>query len=63
MEAIVNAREYRAMADRCQELLRIAVRDEVREQLRQWAEDFEAEAEATEKAADRSGINDHGRER
>ena len=40
----MNAREFRAMADRCRELHRIAVRDEVREQLRRWAEDFEAEA-------------------
>jgi hypothetical protein len=48
----MNAREFRAMADRCRELHRIAVRDEVREQLRQWAEDFEAEAEAIEEVAD-----------
>ena len=50
----MNAREFRAMADRCRELHRIAVRDEVREQLRRWTEDFEAEAEAVEKAADYS---------
>ncbi len=30
----MNAREFRAMADRCRELHRIAVSDEVREQLR-----------------------------
>ena len=42
------------MADRCRELHRIAVRDEVREQLRQWAIDFEAEAETVQKAVDYS---------
>ena len=50
----MNAREYRALADRCRELHRIAERDEVREQLRQWAIDFEEEAEAVEKARDYS---------
>ena len=44
----MDEQEFRAMADRCRELLRIAVRDEVREQLRQWAEDFDAEADALE---------------
>ena len=48
----MNAREFRAMADRCRELHRIAVRDEVREQLRRWTEDFVAEA--IEKVADYS---------
>ncbi len=52
----MNAREFRAMADRCRELHRIAVRDEVREQLTRWTEDFEAEAEAVEKAADYSAF-------
>jgi hypothetical protein len=52
--ATVDAQDFRAMARRCNELLRIAVRDDVREQLQQWADDFEAEAEALEKAADRS---------
>ena len=47
----VNAREFRAMADRCRELHRIAIRDEVREQLRQWAIDLDAEADALEKTA------------
>jgi hypothetical protein len=42
------------MADRCRELERIAVRDEVRQQLRQWAEEFEAEAKAIENAKDYS---------
>jgi hypothetical protein len=50
----VNAHEFRAKGERCRELQRIAVRDELREQLRQWAEDFDAEAEAIEKAADHS---------
>jgi hypothetical protein len=44
----MDAPEFRAMADKCRELLRIAVRDEVREQLRQWAEDFDAEADDLE---------------
>jgi hypothetical protein len=52
----MNAREFRALADRCRDLQRIAVRDEVRQQLRQWAEDFEAEADAVEKARDYSGV-------
>ena len=43
--------KVRAMADRCRQLLRVAVRDDVREQLRGWAEDFEAEADALEKTA------------
>ena len=42
----MNAREFRAIAERCRELQRVAVRDDIREQLRQWAEDFEAEADA-----------------
>ena len=42
--------DFRAKADRCRELMRIAGRDEVREQLRQWAEDFDAEADALEDA-------------
>ena len=44
----MDEQEFRAMADRCRELMRIAVRDEVREQLRQWAEDFDAEADDLE---------------
>jgi hypothetical protein len=50
----MNAREFRAMAERCHELHRVSVKDDVREQLRQWAEDFEAEAEIVEKARDYS---------
>jgi len=52
----MNAREFRALADRCRELERIAVRDEVRQQLRQWVEDFEAEAKAVENARDYSAV-------
>ena len=52
----VNAREFRHMAERCRELQRIAVRDEMREQLRQWSVDFEAEAKAVENARDYSAI-------
>jgi hypothetical protein len=44
------------MADRCRELQRVAVRDEIREQLRQWASDFDAEAEAVEKLRDYSAV-------
>ena len=36
------------MAQRCRDLLRIAVRPEVKEQLCEWVEDFEAEAKALE---------------
>ena len=46
----MDAKQFRALADRCRELGRIAVRDDIREQLRQWAVDFEAEVEAAEKA-------------
>jgi len=52
----MNAREFWAMADRCRELQRVAVRDDIREQLRQWAEDFEAEAETIENLRDYSGL-------
>jgi hypothetical protein len=50
----MNARQFRAMADRCRELQRVAARDDIREQLRDWALDFEAEAEACEKQTDYS---------
>lgn len=50
----MNARQFRVMAERCRELQRIAVRDEVRQQLRQWVEDFEAEARAIENTRDYS---------
>lgn len=45
----MDARNLRARAQRCWELLRFAVKPEVKEQLREWAEDFEAEAAAKEK--------------
>jgi hypothetical protein len=46
--------KMRAIAARCRELSRVAVRDDIREQLRQWAEEFETHAEAMEKTADYS---------
>ena len=45
----MDARGFRALADRCKELARGAARDDIRQQLRQWAEDFEGEAEAAER--------------
>ena len=42
----MDAKTLRARADRCRELLRVAVRDDVREQLREWANDFDNEADA-----------------
>jgi len=53
-EATVNAREFRAMADRCRDLQRLATDDGMREQLRQWAADLDAEAKAVEQARDYS---------
>jgi hypothetical protein len=47
--------DMRARAQRCRELLRIAVRPEVKEQLREWAEDFEEEAAALEGRIPRRG--------
>jgi hypothetical protein len=44
----MDAHGFRALADRCKTLARIAVRDDIREQLRQWVHDFEAEAEAAD---------------
>ena len=52
----MNAEDFRAKAQRCRELMRIAVRQEVRDQLREWADDFEDEAEAVEKMADHSRL-------
>ena len=54
----MNAREFRALAGRCRELQRVAVRDDVREQLRQWATDFDAEADAVEMAASHRAVMD-----
>jgi hypothetical protein len=42
----LRERHSRALAQRCRDLLRIAVRSEVKEQLRQWVDDFEDEAAA-----------------
>jgi len=52
--------EYRAMADRCRELLRVATRDDIRQQLRQWTEDFDAEADTLENEADYSSGSREG---
>ena len=46
--AMLGPDDMRAKAQRCRDLLRIAIRPEVREQLREWAEEFEEEAEALE---------------
>ena len=46
----MDAQYFRGLADRCRELSRVAVRDDIRQQLRQWVDDFEAEAEAIETA-------------
>jgi len=40
--------DMRSKAQRCRDLLRIAIRPDIKEQLRQWAEEFEKEAEALE---------------
>ena len=45
----MDTHQLRARAQRCWELLRLAVKPEVKEQLREWAEDFEAEAAAKER--------------
>jgi hypothetical protein len=47
----------RARAQRCRELLRIAVRPEVKEQLREWAEEFEEDAAALEGSTRRGGAD------
>jgi len=46
-----TAQDFRDKAQRCRELLRVAIRDDVREQLREWAQDFDAEAERIERPA------------
>ena len=53
-ETGMDEHDFRAMAERCRELQRIALRDDVRQQLRQWAEDFDAEADALEQVG--SGV-------
>ncbi len=45
----MDARTFRARAERCRELARVAVRDDIREQLRQWADEFDQEAGALER--------------
>jgi hypothetical protein len=45
----VDAQDMRVRAQRCRDLLRIAVRQEVRDQLREWAEEFDEAAEAMER--------------
>ena len=45
----MDAQAFRALAQRCRDLIQIATRSEVREQLREWVDDFEAEAEAAER--------------
>ena len=45
----MNSKGFRALAERCRELARVAVRDDLQEQLRHWVHDFEAEAEAAER--------------
>lgn len=51
----MDPNKMRAIAVRCRELSRVAVRDDIREQLRQWAEEFDAQADAIERTADYSG--------
>jgi hypothetical protein len=43
-----HPQDLQVKAQRCRDLLRTAVRQDVREQLREWAKDFDAEAEQTE---------------
>jgi hypothetical protein len=51
----LDAQKIRDLAERCRELHRVAIHQEVNEQLRQWAIDFEAEAEAMKKVVDYGG--------
>ena len=48
--AVPDPGELREKAQRCRDLLRSAVREDVKEQLLRWAADFDAEAEAAERA-------------
>jgi len=50
----------RARAERCRDLLRVAISEEVRAQLRQWAEEFDDEADAIE-ASRVAAASDRGR--
>ena len=54
---MLGADDMRARAQRCRELLRIAVRPEVKEQLREWAAEFEEEAAALEGSRNRVGAD------
>ena len=53
----MDAQHFRALAQRCRDLLLIATRSEVKEQLREWIDDFEAEAEAMEGRRSRHSAN------
>jgi hypothetical protein len=53
----VDSEDFRALAQRCRDLLQIAVRSEVKEQLRQWIDDFEDEAEAMEGRRSRHAVD------
>jgi hypothetical protein len=55
--AMLDPADMRARAQRCRELLRIAVRPEVKEQLREWAEEFEEDAAALEGNTRRGGAD------
>jgi hypothetical protein len=46
----MDANGFRALADRCRDMARVAERDDIRQQLRHWIDDFEAEAEVAEGA-------------
>ena len=44
----MDSEDFRALAQRCRDLMQISSRSEVKEQLRQWIDDFEDEAQAME---------------
>ena len=46
----MDAARLRALAKRCRDLARCAIRDDIRRQLREWTHEFEAEAKAKEGA-------------
>ena len=46
----MDAGRLRALASRCRDLARVAIRDDIRRQLREWTDEFEAEAKAKERA-------------
>jgi hypothetical protein len=43
-----TAEDLRDKAQRCRNLQRVAVSDDIRDQLREWADDFDTEAEMIE---------------